>query len=1170
MSKATQIKLNIGRILLWFWAGLLCIGLGIGVFHRGMLPAVALEQELRCGIAEHVHTDECYQGDFLQCEKTAHSHNENCYIVLLEDNNIDGVFGMMEEGQSLEGVIDSTVSGALIFNKDLNAPTAEGGMEQQTVAALNATIAEEETLPDIVLNEELNNLSTVQQDQPQTEGFIELEQSNPLLSGSAATYAVGSEPDTTANKANIYVYIDGSWQCIGTLPFTTSSSSSGTNNRYDGYVQTADLLQMVNQSLGTSYTAGNFGIVSSTSRTTGYSGSSLNIGATTARIFYNARSNARTSTRYVRLVPAGYTSSTTSFGFYSVTLEYPEGYVDTHYVRTNSTFTFPAENYEWSNAAGTQTYQAGESVTVRSKSTYYGTKLGPITEVTVHYDVNFPTLNSATVSTKPTLAGTAVTTLSDLYSEGASATLHNISQQTVAGQVNNNNTGLSRVAQFKGWRIEGTDIILAANTTLVWEELLQYQTKGTISLEGVWDHGEKVTASFFVRFDSVAVDSGGNVTGQDSNKYTKEIFVTYVGGLDTSMSVSALHTLHYIDGESAENSYAVDKEIRNLYGGVGRNGAWLASFPGDEFVFQELVQYAETGYLSVEGEPVAVERLNAQNYAIRWYVFKAQDDAWHIDGRLVKKTGSLLIEKTFNGNTALLEQAKENFYIDALNERTGETTRLTLDQATLVGNAYQWKLDDILYNERWTLTESVGLDHVEGAGVKFDVYSEYTIIDPLGDQSRSGEGTSLSVLGRTMAVDEGDEMILRTQFNNIYHRSNSIIIKKQDHRTGAALGGAEFSLLQQGQPLKFTYNAEDDSYEYDPVNGTQTVLSGRESGYFEILIEDFSYDNGAVTVREVTAPAGYTSVAAIEIGYTDDQGNIGILAGENEMIRFENGVLLIGNSTDTVTVTAEKRWECPAAEWQPVQVQLMANGKIASAIIGMSNARVTLSEENGWTHQWQDLPLYANGQKITWSLVELAIGGEAAKTDGSFVNWLASYDPPIITTDEQGQTNVRLVVTNTTKRVMLRLTKTNVSRTLHLPNAVFYLEAVDADGNLLENEVAKTGTTDATGVHIFDNMKVGVRYRLTELSAPEGYRVAPMPIYCTIGEDGFVQVEEHMLAEFGSTAYNIIVRNAEDVPLPESGGGGDLWYFAVGLLMMAASGLYISISQKKGRWKKGI
>lgn len=1156
MAGTTKRQLNIQRILLVALSILLCIGMGVGIFFAGVQSAVALEQELRCGIAEHSHTDECYEGDFLTCEKPAHSHNENCYIVLLADNNIDRVLELVSGDTSLEQVISSTVSSALVFNEDLNQEEqpAQQGMEQQTVVALNATIAEEESLPNLTLNEQINNLSTLETQEPSSKGEIILEEDAPQY------LAVGSQADTSSNKANFYVYLDGGWQCIGTLPFTTQYTAN-SYSRYDGYVQTADMMNLVNQSLGTSYTVGDFSIVASTSQNNGYSGSNLTIGADTTRVVYNVLSYQRNNARYIRLVPYGLTSSTTSFGFNSVTLQYPEGYIDTKYVRTKSAFTFPAGNYEWKNQANNTTYQAGESVTISSKSTFVGVNTGPLTEVTVHYNVNFPTLQDATVTNKPTLAGTAVTSISNTFSEGASATTYNVSQHTVAGKVNNNSTGLSRVAQFKGWKIEGTDTIIAANTTLVWEELLQYQSSGKISLVGVWEHGPKVTATFFIRFDSVAVDSGGNVTGQDSNKYTNEIFSTYVGGLDTSQSVSTLHNQHFIDDDTPDNSYTADKEIRALYGGKGRNGAWLERFPTDQFVFEELVQYAKTGYLSVDGETVSVDRLNEHNYAIRWYVFKAQDDAWHIDGKLVKKTGVIQVEKTFNGNAELIEQIKDKFYIIAYNERTAQMSRLSLTNAVQVGNTYQWRLNDVLYDEQWTIIETPIPESLAGQDVY--AYAEYNIIDPLGDQSRFGAGESATVLGRTIAVDEGEEMILRVQFNNIYHRSHSIIIKKQDYRTGAALGGAEFTLSQSGQALKFTYDEQNGIYQYDPDGGTHTILRGQGDGYFEISAEDFSYDNGAITIQEVTAPPGYSSVAAVDIGYLEDGKTIGILSEENEMIRYENGVLLVGNSTDTVSVVAQKRWECPEIEWQPVTVQLMANGKIASTLIGSINARAVLNAENGWTHQWEELPLYANGEKIAWSLVEMMIGDESAKTDGTFANWLVSYDQPLTTTAD-GKTTVTLKVSNTTKRVMLRLTKTDLSRAVHLQGAEFSLEAVDANGNPLANQVVKRGTTDASGVYIFDNMKVGVRYRLTELSAPSGYQSIAMPIYCTIREDGSVEVEEHLYAEAGSTSYNILIRNALDVPLPESGGSGTLWYIVCGLLMMATAGLYIYTSHKKG------
>ena len=111
---------------------------------------------------------------------------------------------------------------------------------------------------------------------------------------------------------------------------------------------------------------------------------------------------------------------------------------------------------------------------------------------------------------------------------------------------------------------------------------------------------------------------------------------------------------------------------------------------------------------------------------------------------------------------------------------------------------------------------------------------------------------------------------------------------------------------------------------------------------------------------------------------------------------------------------------------------------------------------------------------------------------------------------------------------------------------------------MIPTEVAKTATTGETGTLIFDNLKCGVRYRLTETAAPKGYLEINEYIYFTIGEDGSVTVEDNFYAEAGSTAYNIIVRNAEGIPLPESGGIGTDMFYALGLaLIMLAAGVYI-------------
>ena len=151
---------------------------------------------------------------------------------------------------------------------------------------------------------------------------------------------------------------------------------------------------------------------------------------------------------------------------------------------------------------------------------------------------------------------------------------------------------------------------------------------------------------------------------------------------------------------------------------------------------------------------------------------------------------------------------------------------------------------------------------------------------------------------------------------------------------------------------------------------------------------------------------------------------------------------------------------------------------------------------------------------------------------------------------------------------MLRLTKTDLGKTMQLPDATFVLEAVDSNGNLLSNEVSKTETTGAAGTLVFDNLKCGVRYRLTETQAPSGFFKIDEYIYFMINEDGTVTVEESYYAESGSTAYNLVVRNGMIVELPDSGGVGNSMFYAMGLLfIITALGIYIGYLQ---RWRYHI
>ena len=577
-----NLKLNKRSIFIVGVASVVCLLFLWLMFAVTITPSVALEQEIRCGIEAHIHEDSCYDGDFLVCEKKAHSHEGNCYIVLLDENDINGVLSLLdaENEYSLEYVIDEVVDSALLFNGNINAEgqTSLADAEhivfsQNIISELNDTITNKEDLPDIILNENIFNVGNVnivtaengkQEEVPDVNNGIVVGSGNDRV----AAAAVGDQASTANNKANFYVYLDGKWQCIGTLNYTRTKNG---NRYYDYTIPTEDVLKLVNDSLGTDYVYNSFDISVATSNGT-YSKSNIGIGQTTTTIAYRQRSSSEQSVRNVRLIPEGGSATSAAFAFYTVKFEYPDGNVSTRYVRSGTSITMPQGEYAWSS--GNNTYAAGESVTISKATTFTGTLLGPVTYININYDVAFPAVSGVTVPTKPTLAGLSTTTVTDGFTEGASAQIRNVSQQSVDGNVNGNNTGLSRVVQFKGWKVGNSDIILQPNTTLVWEELLQYATGSTLNLTAQWDYSPLQTASFFIRFDSVAVDTDGNVTGQDTNKYTNELFSAYVGGVDTSLGTSTLQDRYGIADVTPDNSFTADSEIRALYGEKD-DGVWL-------------------------------------------------------------------------------------------------------------------------------------------------------------------------------------------------------------------------------------------------------------------------------------------------------------------------------------------------------------------------------------------------------------------------------------------------------------------------------------------------------------------------------------------------------------------------------------------------------------------
>ena len=1103
-EKKQREKLNIQILLL---SVLVVVGTftaqGLG---GSMLSALAMDQQAMCGMTEHVHTDSCYnEWDILQCGETEHTHTNNCYMVLLENNNINTLLEEVDaaEDHSLTNLVTSVSSSG----------------SPQTSGSSGSTVSRNAS--SLVLNE---NLITAAE----------------TGNGGISTFKVGDSPNTGSRMANFYVYLDGKWTCIGSLSWTW----------YNRNISVETIVNLVNSSMGTSYTKRDFDLAwakSADART----GKKADITNSTNVTLNNNSSD--TAASYVRIVPGNGDWNNINFAFNTVTYNYLNGITTTEYVRTNTTITLPASTGGWmDNINGGTIYAGGDRVPIDQKTIF--TEQDATGNITITYNVNFPNLSNVSVETadRPTIMGGS--SYSQTVEEGQIAPVYNVSRTTTEGLINSgsHSPGQTRAFRFMGWRVGNTNTIIPAGSSLTWETLSSYGRR--VTLNGVWEYDAKHSVSFFVSYRSA------DISITDPNQFTPQIYVAFLEGDDIdTMSAGQLDSKYQIKVGVEQNTpgyvealVRADENIRALYG--EQDGVWMETFPSDEYVFNELKKYAED--LSVDGIQVKAEDLNDNGYTIRWYVFKCQDDAWHVDGILVRKAGNLEVTKSFAGNKDAIQAIKNgNFYIQATSEydRSERLTLSNYDSYNPQTDTYTWIIEDISYGEKWNLEE-------KNYGT---AYAEYRIVDASGEQATSGKytGTPVQVTGMTYAVDIGAE-VMSVDFTNIYKGYDSLIIKKEDSQTRLPLAGAGFTLIQNGQPLMFQHDAEKNVYTRSDL-GTVSELSGGSSGFVEISVTGLDFSVGDITVHESTVPPGYSFRGDIVLTKSNDQIQV---ASGNDAV-FDNGVLVIGNSSDIVNVTVEKTWSNPD-DAEDVKIQLLANDRLVSTLVAGINAEVTLNSANSYKYTWNNLPRYANGQKVNWSVREVQIGTEQCKPDFTFSNWIVTYSD-VQETGTDGNYEAKLVVNNTRKdAVTLLVFKTNQNNQ-RLAGATFKLELLYDDGTVNSAFTPQVLTTDSTGLLSFNNLPYG-KYRLTETVIPPGYNGMTDPAILLLSDDHTVSIVSGTNVTIVS-ASNLSVRvtNHSSEPLPETGGStpGGI-QMAGGVLMLMACLMALNIFVMHRRKKR--
>lgn len=1035
-------------------------------------------------------TEDVSYEEVLICENTdeTHVHSAECY----EKVAVTSSDKQKEINQSEEQIQDTT---------DTNLEESEEQKENEQDENVNQQL-------------EQNNETDSQENIPEYTGQKEIAEdmgSNDVmtanafaLDGGISTYALGDTSDDRS-KVNVYINIDDTWQSIGYVD--RGSYKSGRTTYYS--VSSEAILTLMHDVLNirdvstnefTIYYASNnsdtytkrtlsngiYSLVKTDTHRNVYIKASLTsntISQLTSNTFkvysiteYTAE-NEQVSKDYVYTTTGTATYQLPSeYNYYvktspeaeeilviggstinitgsttlkqtpaekcTVTIIHVDGTISTQEVNKGSTYTL-GSNLKWKVGDSTELTDGGTQITVNEDITVTESN-----QITINYTVDTST-NATGIDAKylydgiaiPTVQGSNTYTTTITYSDGT--IIEDLSDKYVTPYNSTATVSKDRIVlEFTGWKVNNSSTIINAQTELTWSELYNYAQNGVINLNTIWSRitNNRNYVNFYIRYDSVAVDTDGNITSQATDKYTPSLWASYVGNESLAENIA---------DTTSDNSYTANKNIRALEG-VKENAAYIYSEPTDEYVLSQLKIYAD--YLSIDGEKVSIDELDMEHYEVRWYVFKIQNDCWHIDGKLVRKEGKMAVTKTFTGSKAAIEavtgysfetntSVNSNYYL----EMTGgdSTTNLLLSDASLVNGTteqngvstyeltYTWVVD-VKYGINYTITEkNYNVDN-------YITNTVYNIVDPESTKYKkvyNADGTyyyekdadgnfittytnqskgsttadSATVMGiNNYAIDSGEiidnSKIINVNFTNTYAPTSAITIKKDDSVTNNGLANAQFSLyevkddgsIDENAPLKFTYN--ESIYTYNE-NGSITVLTSPSGG--SIIIDGLP-SGKTYKLVEISVPDGYDGNSSVEVTLTAQGDGVivpVITKGTGKDYDTTNKILEVDNASKLTDVKVTKKWQDVPEEYiKDVIVELYLNN------IPISNynlnydlngdgtiddkdvvqKQVVLNKENNWTKTWQNLPLYVDGSKAIYSVREVQIGEIKAVTNGQY------------------------------------------------------------------------------------------------------------------------------------------------------------------------------------------